>query len=156
VESIDRQMVEKRKKTKDKRQKTKDKRQKTKDKRQKTKDKRQKTKDKKLITEIWHTDEIHRKKPPPVEDALVGLLVFEQMLWNAMSGFLCEVDDDLQELFDTKLSLRNPYVDPLNILQVELLRRIRNASHVEKEAPILQDALKVTINGIAQGMRNTG
>ena len=54
------------------------------------------------------------------------------------------------------IAARNPYVDPLNILQVELLRRIRNGSQEEENASILQDALKVTINGIAQGMRNTG
>ncbi len=49
------------------------------------------------------------------------------------------------------VSLRNPYVDPLNVLQVELLSRLRNG---EKGA--IEDALLVAINGIAAGMRNTG
>lgn len=49
------------------------------------------------------------------------------------------------------LAVRNPYVDPLNLLQAELLRRGR-----ESPDPALQDALLVTINGIAAGMRNTG
>ncbi len=49
------------------------------------------------------------------------------------------------------VSLRNPYVDPLNILQVELLKRLRDG---EKGA--VEDALLVAINGIAAGMRNTG
>jgi phosphoenolpyruvate carboxylase len=49
------------------------------------------------------------------------------------------------------ISVRTPYVDPLNLLQVELLRRLR-----EKEDPVLVDALLLTINGIAAGMRNTG
>ncbi len=49
------------------------------------------------------------------------------------------------------IELRNPYVDPLNLLQAELLRRLR-----EGEDPRLVDALLVTMNGIAAGMRNTG
>jgi phosphoenolpyruvate carboxylase len=49
------------------------------------------------------------------------------------------------------MRLRKPYVDPLNLLQAELLRRHRAAPD-----PRLADALVVTINGIAAGMRNTG
>jgi phosphoenolpyruvate carboxylase len=49
------------------------------------------------------------------------------------------------------LHVRNPYVDPLNLLQAELLRR-----HRADPDPRLADALVVTINGIAAGMRNTG
>ena len=52
---------------------------------------------------------------------------------------------------DTTIELRNPYVDPLNLLQAELLRRARTSD----EAGI-SDALLVTVNGIAAGMRNTG
>ncbi len=49
------------------------------------------------------------------------------------------------------LGLRNTYIDPLNLLQVELLSRDRSHSsdNVEK-------ALMVTIGGIAAGLRNTG
>ncbi|MFO7858753.1 MAG: phosphoenolpyruvate carboxylase [Ectothiorhodospiraceae bacterium] len=49
------------------------------------------------------------------------------------------------------VDVRNPYVDPLNRLQVELLHRVRhrNEEHLRK-------ALQVCINGIAAGMRNTG
>ena len=49
------------------------------------------------------------------------------------------------------IELRNPYVDPLNLLQAELLRRCR-----ADEDPRISDALLVTVNGIAAGMRNTG
>lgn len=49
------------------------------------------------------------------------------------------------------IAVRNPYVDPLNLLQAELLRRVRKDPN-----ETLQDALLVTINGIAAGMRNTG
>ena len=60
---------------------------------------------KRIITEIWHTDEIHRKKPTPTEEALGGMLVFEQTIWDAMPAFLRELDEDLQEIFNKKLSL---------------------------------------------------
>ncbi len=49
------------------------------------------------------------------------------------------------------VDVRNPYVDPLNLLQVELLRRSRLC-----EDDALRRALQVVINGIAAGMRNTG
>lgn len=49
------------------------------------------------------------------------------------------------------VAVRNPYVDPLNLLQVELLYRVR---HSKEEN--LRKALMVCINGIAAGMRNTG
>jgi phosphoenolpyruvate carboxylase len=51
------------------------------------------------------------------------------------------------------LELRNPYVDPLNVLQAELLRRVRGQGG---DDPRIWDALLVTVNGIAAGMRNTG
>jgi phosphoenolpyruvate carboxylase len=50
---------------------------------------------------------------------------------------------------------RNPYVDPLNYLQVELLRQHR-APHDEAEEEPLLHALLLSVNGIAAGMRNTG
>jgi len=50
------------------------------------------------------------------------------------------------------IDVRNPYVDPLNIVQAALLRRFRE----HPEDATLRDALLVTVNGIAAGMRNTG
>jgi phosphoenolpyruvate carboxylase len=49
------------------------------------------------------------------------------------------------------IDVRNPYVDPLNLLQVEFLRRVRTRPDESVRA-----ALQVTINGVAAGMRNTG
>ena len=50
------------------------------------------------------------------------------------------------------IDVRNPYVDPINLVQVELLRRLR----APEPDPSLFDAFVVTVNGIAAGMRNTG
>src|SRR5688572_29503971 len=57
------------------------------------------------------------------------------------------------------IDVRNPYVDPINLLQVELLRRLRSHAPAADDDPRtvrLRRALLVTINGIAAGMRNTG
>ena len=51
------------------------------------------------------------------------------------------------------IRLRNPYVDPISILQVDLLRRWRAGDRKDHE---LEEALKVTVRGIARGMQNTG
>jgi phosphoenolpyruvate carboxylase len=60
----------------------------------------------------------------------------------------------LQEnrVLQRSIRVRNPYVDPLNVLQVELLRRLRNGD----ATATTRNALLVAINGIAAGMRNTG
>ena len=50
------------------------------------------------------------------------------------------------------IRLRNPYVDPLSLVQVELLRRKRNSPENEE----LNYALGSTMNGIAAGLHNTG
>ena len=50
------------------------------------------------------------------------------------------------------IHLRNPYVDPMSLIQVELLRRKRAG----EDTPQLNDALAATINGISAGLRNTG
>lgn len=51
------------------------------------------------------------------------------------------------------ISLRNPYVDALNVLQVELLNRSRKS---EESCPLVEQALMVSIGGVAAGLRNTG
>lgn len=61
---------------------------------------------------------------------------------------LCENNATLRHL----IQMRNPYIDPINILQTEILKRLRSDPDNEK----LRDALLITINGIAAGMRNTG
>lgn len=53
------------------------------------------------------------------------------------------------------MQIRAMYLQPLHLLQIELLDRIRKLKHVE-ENPVLEKAMMVTITGIAVGMRNTG
>ncbi|QFI56271.1 phosphoenolpyruvate carboxylase [Aeromonas simiae] len=61
---------------------------------------------------------------------------------------------DDQPWIQESIKLRNPYTDPLNVLQAELLGRSRRDP--ESLHPELDQALMVTIAGIAAGMRNTG
>jgi phosphoenolpyruvate carboxylase len=53
------------------------------------------------------------------------------------------------------IARRNPYVDPLSFLQIELLRRLRLSAGTDQEAQVAR-AIQLTITGIAAGLRNTG
>ena len=53
------------------------------------------------------------------------------------------------------IRLRNPYVDPLSILQIRLLEQHRK-QHGHGDDGLLERALALTINGVAAGMRHTG
>ena len=54
------------------------------------------------------------------------------------------------------LDHRRPYIDPLNHLQVELMRRFRRRSDAEAATDRLQRGIHISINGIAAALRNTG
>jgi len=62
------------------------------------------------------------------------------------------------------ITLRNPYVDPISYLQVELLQRLRSLSSTEStiesasedEIKELESAVLISLIGVAAGMRNTG
>jgi phosphoenolpyruvate carboxylase len=100
-----------------------------------------------------------------VEDADLAAAIYEQIrseyertrrlvLLVTGHGELLDADPLIQR----SLALRNPYVDPLNFIQVEMLRRLRAFSEDENpvEQDILREAIGITINGIAAGLRNTG
>ncbi len=54
------------------------------------------------------------------------------------------------------VELRNPYIDPLNYLQVEMLRRLRSGSLDASAEHETRRVVELTINGISGGLKNTG
>jgi len=64
---------------------------------------------------------------------------------------------ELEPVTRQAVQLRNPYVDPLNYIQVETLQRLRRLGDQDgEEAKSLREVMALTINGIAAGLRNTG
>jgi phosphoenolpyruvate carboxylase len=72
-----------------------------------------------------------------------------------------QVDELLEreEWLQRSIRVRNPYVDPLNFIQVALLRKLRAATaegvDPESTAP-LRNAILLSVNGVAAGLQNTG
>jgi len=63
---------------------------------------------------------------------------------------------DNNPLLQRSIELRDPYVDSLSYIQVGLLRRLSKGDFREGEESKLIENLKLSINGIAAGMKNTG
>jgi phosphoenolpyruvate carboxylase len=64
---------------------------------------------------------------------------------------------EMEPVTQNAVHLRNPYIDPLNYIQVEMLRRLRSLPDPEDaEADSLREVVFLTINGIAAGLKNTG
>ncbi len=61
-----------------------------------------------------------------------------------------------EPVFAHSMKVRNPYTDPLHYLQAELLKRDRESEGKGQVPEMVERALKVTMAGIAAGMRNTG
>jgi phosphoenolpyruvate carboxylase len=76
-------------------------------------------------------------------------LVGEQVLAIKQAQVLLDRDQTLQR----SIELRNPYVDPINLLQVDLLRRWRETGRQDRE---LFESLLACIAGIAEGLQSTG
>ncbi|MEK7278709.1 MAG: phosphoenolpyruvate carboxylase, partial [Chloroflexota bacterium] len=73
----------------------------------------------------------------------------------AVSGHSALMENE--PVIQRSVQLRNPYVDPLNYLQIEMLRRLRALPDPNSAAAEpLREVIVLTINGIAAGLRNTG
>lgn len=93
-----------------------------------------------------------------VREAVLPVLTDEMtrsIRWALLVG---ESDELLDRQPDLKRSirLRAPYIDPLNHLQVELLARAQRTPPDAPEREQIDAAIRLSINGIAAGMRNTG
>jgi phosphoenolpyruvate carboxylase len=77
--------------------------------------------------------------------------------WHRTCAALLEVTGKTDVLGDDpvlarRIRMRLPYIEPLNALQVELIRRYRRG---ETDARV-REGIHLTINGIAAGLRNSG
>ena len=62
---------------------------------------------------------------------------------------------DNEEWLQRSIRLRNPYVDPLNYIQVAFLRELRKGTAVANREQ-LQAGVSLSVNGIAAGLQNVG
>ena len=121
-----------------------------------------------LFTELISNVEIGLAKADLAIARLYAGLVSDATLRERVFAMLCEEFDrtkavvlrltrqttllEKNPVLARSIRLRNPYVDPLSLIQVELLRRKRRGEDTDD----LNYALAATINGIAAGLRNTG
>ncbi|EIM31402.1 phosphoenolpyruvate carboxylase [Leptothrix ochracea L12] len=98
-----------------------------------------------------------------VEDRELGASIFKaiQEEWARTQDALHLITGDAQRLATNpslarSIEHRFPYLDPLNHLQVELLRRFRLCREDHPGMERIQRGIHLSINGIAAGLRNTG
>jgi len=99
----------------------------------------------KLYSEL--AGDLHEEFFPVIEAEYE--LTLELILEYSGHDSLLEGDTTLQRA----IMLRNPYVDPMSLMQVDLLARWRDSDYEDAR---LFDALLASVNGIAQGLQNTG
>jgi phosphoenolpyruvate carboxylase len=92
---------------------------------------------------------------PEPSRMVYDLLETELRLARSMILSIKEQDEllDDEPTLQRSIRLRNPYVDPMSLLQVDLLKRWRVEQRQDED---LFEALLVTVNGIARGIQNTG
>ena len=98
-----------------------------------------------------------------VEDRKLGRRIFGliQAEWTRTQQALVLITGQTQRLSGNPalaraISHRLPYLDPLNHLQVELLRRYRQRKAGDPDVERVQRGIHLSINGLAAGLRNTG
>ena len=100
-----------------------------------------------------------------VEDKKLGKRIFAAVKaeFEATETAVTLITGDKERLASNpalarSIAHRFPYIEPLNHLQVELMRRYRSLSNSERAEKLerLQRGIHLSINGIAAGLRNTG
>src|SRR4051812_10087426 len=94
-----------------------------------------------------------------VEDAALGARIFTRIrdAWSRTVEALLRVTGQSRLLennpvLDASIRLRLPYIDPLNLLQVELLKRHRAGEN----DPRIREGIQLSINAVATALRNSG
>jgi phosphoenolpyruvate carboxylase len=98
-----------------------------------------------------------------VEDKKLGKRIFAQVQaeWSRTNEALNRITGETRRLQSTpslaaSIEHRFPYIDPLNHLQVELMRRHRERPAGDAQTERVRIGIHLSINGVAAGLRNTG
>ncbi len=98
-----------------------------------------------------------------VEDRKLGKRIFARIEaeWRRTDDALTLITGEADRLASNPALARSiehrfPYLDPLNHLQVELMRRYRNRKEGDPATERVQRGIHISINGLAAGLRNTG
>ena len=97
-------------------------------------------------------------EPVQLREEFFGKIKAEHSRSSHMIMRVTQQDDLLANMpaIQTSIQRRNPYVDPLNFMQVALLRELRALDEDDARWRPVLDATLATINGIAAGMKTTG
>ncbi len=97
-------------------------------------------------------------EPVELRERFFGWIKTEHARSSNMIMRVTQQDDLLANMpaIQTSIQRRNPYVDPLNFMQVALLRELRGLDEDDAQWRPVLDATLATINGIAAGMKTTG
>jgi phosphoenolpyruvate carboxylase len=94
-----------------------------------------------------------------VEDQAAGAAIFDRIRtgWGQTCDGLLDVTGQARLLektpqLDASVRLRLPYIEPLNLLQIELIRRWRGGEQDDR----VREGIQLSINAIATGLRNSG
>ena len=97
------------------------------------------------------------------EDRKAGKKIFARIEaeWERTSNALTLITGEANRLAGNPALARSiehrfPYLDPLNHLQVELMRRYRASRKNDPGLGRVQTGIHISINGLAAGLRNTG
>lgn len=98
---------------------------------------------------------MYAKLAGPVGESIFGIITQE---FERTRGLLCSLQNttvllEREPTLQRAIKLRNPYVDPMSLVQVDLLKRWRAS---DRQDPDLERALMMTVKGIARGLQNTG
>ncbi|GIU66668.1 phosphoenolpyruvate carboxylase [Candidatus Phycosocius spiralis] len=106
--------------------------------------------------------EIARLYSELVEDQVMARAIFAkiEVEWGLTRTAISQVTGRYDLISNNpslaqSISLRMPYLDPLNLLQVRLIRKLR-AKPSDASAATIIKGIQLTINGISAGLRNTG
>lgn len=98
-----------------------------------------------------------------IDDQEMANRIFDQIkkehkITKDMVLLIAEQDDlmDHQPNIKESVRLRNPLVDPLNLIQVQLINQLRKLDTEDSQFDDLLSEVLLTINGVAAGLRNTG